>query len=115
MEPVSLRVITTAPGVFWLELPIGVTSVGRVRFDAVSPQLVVPDATLARRHFKIVASADDVLDLYDVASTGGTFLNDHERILTGRPRRLVEGDRIYLGAPSSSAKAFVRFRPPPTI
>ena len=51
---------------------------------------------VSRRHAAIRASDDNHLDLWDLGSSNGTFLNG-QRLSAHRPYRMHDGDRLRLG------------------
>jgi hypothetical protein len=88
---------TAPPGLkFWLvdrdyiyPLKVGLNTIGRCPDNDV----VIPDAYVSRRHCAILVHSDHHVELHDVASKNGTFLNG--RKLTG-PTRLQSGDEIQM-------------------
>ncbi|MEO5367260.1 MAG: FHA domain-containing protein [Magnetococcus sp. WYHC-3] len=70
----------------------GVLLVGR----ELSCDLVIPDATLSRRHARLHLSSEGDITLEDLGSTNGTSLND--RLLEkGEGVSVVAGDRLRFG------------------
>ena len=86
----------------WVRLPDRAVLLGRTWSVDDQPQIRAFDGTLAKRHAEIVPLAGGVA-VRDLNSTGGTFINDVRQIRGAAPRRLVRGDVIFLGAPSSAA------------
>jgi hypothetical protein len=83
----------------WLELPVGETEFGRGRRPVSDrPRVDVNDPGLSRHHFTISCSATGDLVLRSGDSTGGTFINDRDRV-TDRPHALKPGDVVHLGLP----------------
>jgi pSer/pThr/pTyr-binding forkhead associated (FHA) protein len=76
-----------APLVFRIK-PGGIKTIGR----APRADFIVDAALVSRLHCRLEAG-DDVVDVVDLSSTNGTFIND-ERIKRGR---LKNGDRLRVG------------------
>ena len=70
-------------------LPGGVRTVGR----ATGADFIVNAPLISRAHCRLTALADGSLEVRDLDSTNGTFING-ERIQTGR---LTSGDRLGVG------------------
>ena len=68
-------------------LKVGINTMGRSSENDV----VVRDAFVSRRHCAILVHVQDGIELHDIASKNGTFLNG-KRI--DRPHRLRSGDEI---------------------
>lgn len=83
---------TVTPGVpeqTFRVTPGVIRTVGR----AVGADFIVDAALVSRVHCRLTASADGALELRDMDSTNGTFVNGH-RIET---TRLAPGDRVTIG------------------
>jgi pSer/pThr/pTyr-binding forkhead associated (FHA) protein len=70
-------------------LPGGVRTVGR----ATGADFIVDAALVSRVHCRLTARADGALEVRDLESTNGTFVNG-ERVKTAR---LKPGDRLQVG------------------
>jgi pSer/pThr/pTyr-binding forkhead associated (FHA) protein len=70
-------------------LPGGVRTIGR----ATGADFIVDAPLISRVHCRLTASADGSLEVRDLDSTNGTYING-ERIETGR---LTSGDRLGVG------------------
>ena len=70
-------------------LPGSVKTVGR----AIGADFIVDAPLVSRVHCRLTALPDGTLDVRDLDSTNGTFING-ERIQTGR---LAPGDRLGVG------------------
>ncbi len=70
-------------------LPGGVRTVGR----ATGADFIVDAPLISRVHCRLTALADGSLEVRDLDSTNGTFING-ERVQTGR---LASGDRLGVG------------------
>jgi pSer/pThr/pTyr-binding forkhead associated (FHA) protein len=70
-------------------LPGGVRTIGR----ATGADFIVDAPLVSRVHCRLTASADGSLEVRDLDSTNGTFING-ERIETGQ---LTSGDRLGVG------------------
>lgn len=77
------------PSPFLLRLPAGaIKTVGR----APRADMILDAALVSRLHCRLEAS-DDAIEVFDLSSTNGTFVNDQrvERARVGR------GDRLRIG------------------
>ena len=87
-----LRVVSKGEGdsekLFRL-LPGGVRTIGR----ATGADFIVDAPLVSRVHCRLTASADGTLEVRDLDSTNGTFING-ARIETGQ---LTSGDRLGVG------------------
>ena len=70
-------------------LPGGVRTIGR----ATGADFIVDAPLVSRVHCRLTASADGNLEVQDLDSTNGTFING-ERVEAGR---LTSGDRLGVG------------------
>ena len=70
-------------------LPGGVRTIGR----ATGVDFIVDAPLVSRVHCRLTASADGTLEVRDLNSTNGTFING-ERVEAGR---LTSGDRLGVG------------------
>jgi ABC transport system ATP-binding/permease protein len=70
-------------------LPGGVRTIGR----ATGADFIVEAPLVSRVHCRLTASADGGLEVQDLDSTNGTFING-ERVSAGR---LTSGDRLGVG------------------
>ena len=70
-------------------LPVGVRTIGR----ATGADFIVDAALVSRVHCRVTALADGKLEVRDLDSTNGTFVNG-ERI---EQARLDDGDRLQVG------------------
>ena len=85
-----LRTITDGlPEKTFRILPGGVRTIGR----AFGADFIVDAALVSRVHCRLTALPDGGLELRDLDSTNGTFVNG-ERVETAR---LASGDRIQVG------------------
>jgi pSer/pThr/pTyr-binding forkhead associated (FHA) protein len=85
-----LRTITDGlPEKTFRILPGGVRTIGR----AAGADFIVDAALVSRVHCRLTALPDGGLELRDLDSTNGTFVNG-ERVETAR---LASGDRIQVG------------------
>jgi hypothetical protein len=73
------------------------------RYDPVTDQRPDIDLTdidlkrsVSRRHARIVRNGDGYFVTEEVGALNGTFVNG-EKLITGRPHPLAEGDRLSLG------------------
>ena len=73
------------------------------RYDPVTDQRPDIDLTdidlkrsVSRRHARIVRNPDGYFVMEEVGALNGTFVNG-QKLITGRPHPLVEGDRLSLG------------------
>jgi len=98
-----------------VELKTGESIVGRSR----SAQVHIPDSTVSRQHARILVGALGEVNVEDLGSSNGTYVNGEK--VEGR-RRLADGDRILVGdaelrvrivAPVASSEATVRMVLPP--
>jgi len=71
-------------------LPGGVKTIGR----ATGADFIVDAALVSRVHCRLTALADGQLELRDLESTNGTYVNG---VRIGQPLRLVSGDRVQVG------------------
>jgi pSer/pThr/pTyr-binding forkhead associated (FHA) protein len=76
-------------GLTFRVLPGGVKTIGR----AVRTDFIVDAALVSRVHCRLTSAVDGALEVEDLASTNGTFVNDR------RIRRavLAPGDRLRVG------------------
>lgn len=70
-------------------LPGGIRTLGR----AIGADFIVDAALVSRVHCRLTALADGGLELRDMDSTNGTFVNG-TRVAT---TRLASGDRVQIG------------------
>jgi len=70
-------------------MPGGIKTLGR----ATGADFIVDAALVSRVHCRLIGLSDGQLELRDLASTNGTFVNG-ERI---EIRRLINGDRVQVG------------------
>ena len=85
-----LRTVTEGlPEKTFRVLPGGVRTIGR----ATGADFIVDAALVSRVHCRVTALPDGGLEVRDLDSTNGTFVNGH-RIETAR---LASGDRIQVG------------------
>jgi pSer/pThr/pTyr-binding forkhead associated (FHA) protein len=85
-----LRTVTEGlPEKTFRVLPGGVRTIGR----ATGADFIVDAALVSRVHCRVTAMPDGGLELRDLDSTNGTFVNG-QRIETAR---LASGDRIQVG------------------
>ena len=85
-----LRTVTEGlPEKTFRVLPGGVRTIGR----ATGADFIVDAALVSRVHCRVTALPDGGLELRDLDSTNGTFVNG-QRIETAR---LASGDRIQVG------------------
>jgi pSer/pThr/pTyr-binding forkhead associated (FHA) protein len=70
-------------------VPGGVRTIGR----ATGADFIVEAPLVSRVHCRLTASADGSLEVQDLDSTNGTFING-ERVSAGR---LTSGDRLGVG------------------
>jgi len=71
-------------------LPGGVKTIGR----ATGADFIVDAALVSRVHCRLTALPDGQLELRDLESTNGTYVNG---VRIGQPLRLVSGDRLQVG------------------
>jgi pSer/pThr/pTyr-binding forkhead associated (FHA) protein len=71
-------------------MPGAVKTIGR----AIGADFIVDAALVSRVHCRLTALADGQLELRDLESTNGTFVNG---VRVGQPLRLVSGDRVQVG------------------
>ena len=82
-------VVEGEPGHTFRILPGGVRTIGR----ATDADFIVNAPLVSRIHCRLTALTDGGLEVRDLDSTNGTFING-ERIQTGR---LASGDRLGVG------------------
>lgn len=70
-------------------LPSGVKTIGR----ATGADFIIDAALVSRVHCRVTVSADGDLELKDLESTNGTFVNGSRVSIA----RLIPGDRIQVG------------------
>ncbi len=81
------------------EILIGRRNEARGVEPAIDLSGPLADPAVSHRHATLTRLDDGDYELADLASTNGTTLNDGAVTLEpGRPHRLVDGDRIHLGA-----------------
>jgi len=71
-------------------MPGGVKTIGR----ATGADFIVDAALVSRVHCRLTALPDGQLELRDLESTNGTFVNG---VRIGQPLRLASGDRVQVG------------------
>jgi pSer/pThr/pTyr-binding forkhead associated (FHA) protein len=71
-------------------LPGGVKTVGR----ATGADFIVDAALVSRVHCRLTALPDGQLELRDLESTNGTYVNG---VRIGQPLILMSGDRVQVG------------------
>jgi pSer/pThr/pTyr-binding forkhead associated (FHA) protein len=71
-------------------LPGGIKTIGR----AIGADFIVDAALVSRVHCRLTALPDGQLELLDLESTNGTYVNG---VRVGQPLRLVSGDRLQVG------------------
>jgi pSer/pThr/pTyr-binding forkhead associated (FHA) protein len=71
-------------------LPGGVKTIGR----ATGADFIVDAALVSRVHCRLTVLPDGQLELRDLESTNGTYVNG---VRIGQPLRLVSGDRLQVG------------------
>jgi len=71
-------------------MPGAVKTIGR----AIGADFIVDAALVSRVHCRLTALADGQLELRDLESTNGTYVNG---VRVGQPLRLVSGDRVQVG------------------
>jgi len=71
-------------------LPGGVKTIGR----ATGADFIVDAALVSRVHCRLTAMPDGQLELRDLESTNGTFVNG---VRIGQPLILMSGDRLQVG------------------
>ena len=74
------------------EVNSSVINIGR----AEDMQLMIDDASVSRRHAKIIRSGTDYHVLEEVGTVNGTYVNE-QRIPTGAPVNLHNGDLLKIG------------------
>ena len=85
-----LRTITEGfPEKTYRVLPGGVRTIGR----AVGADFILDAALVSRVHCRVTATPDGGLEICDLESTNGTFVNG-KRVETAR---LTPGDRLQVG------------------
>jgi pSer/pThr/pTyr-binding forkhead associated (FHA) protein len=75
-----------------VQLSIGTTTVGRAKERG----LLIDDPKVSRLHAELHAIKDK-LELVDLGSTNGTFVNS-ERLTPNQPRLLKSGDELLFGS-----------------
>lgn len=70
-------------------LPSGVKTIGR----ATGADFIIDASLVSRVHCRVTVSADGDLELKDLDSTNGTFVNGSRVSIA----RLIPGDRIQVG------------------
>jgi len=86
-----LRTVTEdQPEQIFRILPGGVKTIGR----ATGADFIVEAALVSRVHCRLTALPDGQLELRDLESTNGTYVNG---VRIGQPLRLVSGDRLQVG------------------
>jgi pSer/pThr/pTyr-binding forkhead associated (FHA) protein len=71
-------------------MPGGIKTVGR----ATGADFIVDAALVSRVHCRLTALPDGQLELRDLESTNGTYVNG---VRIGQPLRLMSGDRVQVG------------------
>jgi len=71
-------------------LPGGVKTLGR----AIGADFIVEAALVSRVHCRLTALPDGQLELSDLESTNGPYVNG---VRFGQPLRLMSGDRVQVG------------------
>ena len=71
-------------------MPGAVKTIGR----ATGADFIVDAALVSRVHCRLTALPDGQLELRDLESTNGTYVNG---VRVGQPLRLVSGDRLQVG------------------
>jgi pSer/pThr/pTyr-binding forkhead associated (FHA) protein len=71
-------------------MPGAVKTIGR----AIGADFIVDAALVSRVHCRLTALPDGQLELRDLESTNGTYVNG---VRVGQPLRLVSGDRLQVG------------------
>ena len=71
-------------------LPGGVKTIGR----ATGADFIVDAALVSRVHCRLTALPDGQLELRDLESTNGTYVNG---VRIGQPLTLMSGDRVKVG------------------
>ena len=79
----------TSPEKTFRILPGGVRTIGR----AVGADFIVDAPLVSRVHCRVTAMADGTLEVHDLQSTNGTYVNG-ARVDTGR---MSSGDRLGVG------------------
>jgi pSer/pThr/pTyr-binding forkhead associated (FHA) protein len=86
-----LRTVTEGqPELTFRILPGGVKTIGR----ATGADFIVDAALVSRVHCRLTALPGGELELRDLESTNGTYVNG---VRIGQPLRLVSGDRLQVG------------------
>jgi len=86
-----LRTVTEdQPEQIFRILPGGVKTIGR----ATGADFIVDAALVSRVHCRLTVLPDGQLELRDLESTNGTYVNG---VRIGQPLRLVSGDRLQVG------------------
>jgi ABC transport system ATP-binding/permease protein len=70
-------------------LPSGIKTIGR----AAGADFILDAALVSRLHCRVSVSADGDLEVKDLESTNGTFVNGNRVSIA----RLIPGDRIQIG------------------
>jgi uncharacterized protein (TIGR02996 family) len=68
-----------------------------IRIGRMKDNEVVVDSDRASRRHCAVRAPDGIFTLYDLDSTGGTYLRGDIRVVTGAPLVLIDEDRIEFG------------------
>ena len=84
-----LRTISDAPEQTFRILPGGIRTIGR----AVGADFIVDAAMISRVHCRLTALPDGALEVRDLESTNGTFINGQRVEIA----RLAPGDRLQVG------------------
>jgi pSer/pThr/pTyr-binding forkhead associated (FHA) protein len=71
-------------------MPGGIKTIGR----ATGADFIVDAALVSRVHCRLTALPDGQLELRDLESTNGTYVNG---VRIGQPLRLMSGDRVQVG------------------
>src|SRR5881392_1096232 len=71
-------------------LPGGIKTIGR----AIGADFIVDAALVSRVHCRLTAFLDGQLELLDLESTNGTYVNG---VRVGQPLILMSGDRLQVG------------------
>jgi diguanylate cyclase (GGDEF)-like protein len=76
---------------------IPLTEGGTVLGRSGDADFQIDDNTVSRRHARVTVDADGVVQITDLGSSNGLFVNK-ERIPAERPVTLEDGDRVQMGA-----------------